>query len=274
MERSMSEPALAIALLGRCPCTKHDVSDPTAGGTLCGAETRAKHPPPKYPTCHRPAGWGTPNGAEPYKRCKLHGGSSRITHGRFVNKRYKGLITRPRIAALVEAFGEDEDPLDILPELAAARAIFVDFVERYDAWREALLAWHADWQLKRRPLPQDLLTAFGNVVDEYEAQMREATEPTERQLGELAAARKFLDFMRGAEGAVRPREVLDVSAAMTHVDVITKIAEREWKRHESNAISRKDLFRILESFGKSVLKHVTDEETLKKIRAEWLDVTI
>ena len=189
--------------------------------------------------------------------------------------RYDGhVIQRTRVAELIEQMASDPDPLDILPELAAARALFVDFVERYDAWREALLAWHASWQATRRTLPDDLVTAFASVIDEYEIRLRETAEPTERQVADLSAARKFVDYLRGEEPAVRPREILDVSAAIAHVDTITKIAEREWKRHEANAVSRKELFRVLEQWGRGVIKHVTDEATLKAIRSEWLNVTI
>lgn len=215
-----------VQLLGPCPCGKHDLSDPTNAGELCGAVTRQEL---SYDTCHRPAGWGTPDGRGPYKKCKLHGGSSLITTGQHVGKAAKrrygvDVVKRPRVAELIEQFENDEDPLNILPELAAARAIFVDFVERYDEWRDGLLAWHSSY---------------------------------------------------GKEGATpKPQQILDVSAAMGHVDTITKIAEREWKRHEANAISRRDLYRILGEWGKGVMKHVTDEETLKKIRAEWVNVTI
>lgn len=168
----------------------------------------------------------------------------------------------------------DPDPLNILPELAAARAIFIDWYERYDEWREAILAWHADWQLQRRPLPADLLEAFGNVVDEYEIRLRESAEPTERQLSDIAAARKFMNYMRGQEPAVRPREILDSSAAMQHVDIITKIVERIERIRAENAISRKDLNRLLDQMGKVVMTHVPDEAALGFIRRDWMRLTV
>jgi hypothetical protein len=219
--------AESTALDGQCPCGKHALSDETFGGVLCGADTRQEEA--KYPTCHRPAGWGTPNGRQNYTRCKLHGGSNRVTTGAHVGAKAKArygvdTVRRPRVAELMEQMADDPNPLDILPELAAARAIFIDFVERYDEWREALLAWN---------------DSFG----------KEGTAP-------------------------KPKQILDVSAAMAHLDIITKIAEREWKRHEANAISRKDLFRVMDQMARAVMRVVTDEQQLKAIRAEWLNVSV
>lgn len=252
----------AVATL-TCACKKgHPLSDPAAGGTLCGALTRQEGA--KYPSCHRPAGWGTDHSGA--GKCKLHGGASLVKSGR-----YTRLVTRVRVRELMEEMENDPDPLNMLPELGAARAIFIDFIERYDVWREALLAWHADWQLQRRPLPQDLLMSFGNVIDEYEIRIKEAAEPSEKQKSELAGARKFLDYMRGTEPAIRPREVLDVSAAMSHVDTITKIVERIERVRSENAISRKDFQRLVSHFAASVQKRVTDEATLKGIHADWMD---
>jgi hypothetical protein len=89
--------------------------------------------------CQLPAGWGTSHPGS--GRCKHHGGSSRITHGRY------STILRPaileRLAALQAA---DPDPLDLLPELHLLRALTIDFVQRYDSSREALLAWYAAGQ--------------------------------------------------------------------------------------------------------------------------------
>ena len=258
-----------------CACKKkHPLADPTAGGKLCGAETRQAEA--RYPTCHRPSGWGTDHPGE--GKCKLHGGASRITHGRYAS------IQRPRLRELIAEHEADPDPLNIYPELAAARALFVDFIERYDEHTESLLAWHESYEATRLPLPEDKLIAFERVVTEYEIQLREGDDPTERQLADLGEARRFLDVVRGKQigpdgtpvylKPMKPRQILDVADAYRIVAEITKIAEREWKRQAEFAISRKDFFRLLEQFGRIVGRHVADPETLKRIRADWIEVSV
>ena len=98
----------------------------------CGARTRSGG------HCLKPSGWGTDHVGQ--GRCRLHGGATPITSGRYSK------VQRERVRELIEQFEADPDPLNILPELAAARALFQDFVERYDEWRDALLAWHESYQ--------------------------------------------------------------------------------------------------------------------------------
>lgn len=104
--------------------------------THCGAKTRAGTP------CQRPAGWGTDHAGE--ERCKLHGGATPIRSGRYSK------VNRERLGGLIAEYEADPDPLNVLPELGAARALFVDFIERYDEWREALLLWHASFNTDER----------------------------------------------------------------------------------------------------------------------------
>jgi len=265
-----------------------DAFDPTEGGKYCGHKTSSPDAVHEY--CHQAAGAGTDHPG--FGNCRKHwGGGGHLTHGR--STRYDG-VARVRIRDLLAEQEQDPDPLNTIPELRMGRALFIDFVERYDEWREAILGWHASWQLSRRPLPADLLHAFGNVVDEWENAVKLGTEePTERQLADVQSARDFVDFMRGAESTVvKPREVLDVSAAMHHLDVITKMVERVEKIRAANAISRKDFLRLTDNMGNSVGKHVkalapqllattplTPEmaekaihDALRKIREEWLEL--
>ncbi len=97
--------------------------------TKCGAKKRQGSG-----KCTQPAGWGTDHTGE--GKCKLHGGGSKPKHGRY------STVKHGRIRELYEKFAADPDPLNLLPELAHVRAILVDFVERYDEWKEAILAWH------------------------------------------------------------------------------------------------------------------------------------
>lgn len=110
----------------------------------CGAKNRAGNP------CGRPKGWGTDHAGE--GRCKLHGGSNPIRHGRY------STVSRPRVRELLAHLDAEPDPLNLLPEAQLIRALLVDYVERYDDLRDALLAWNdeefreaAEEDLKARP---------------------------------------------------------------------------------------------------------------------------
>lgn len=56
----------------------------------------------------------------------MHGGTQPIRTGQ--HRRYQ--ITPIRVRELLEAHGADEKPLDLLPELALARALLQEFIER------------------------------------------------------------------------------------------------------------------------------------------------
>jgi hypothetical protein len=103
----------------------------------CEAKTRSGTP------CKKVAGWGTDHLGQ--GRCRLHGGATPIKSGRYSK------IKRDPIRKLIEGYETDPDPLNILPEIAAARALFQDFVERYDEWRAALLSWHESYSESAKP---------------------------------------------------------------------------------------------------------------------------
>lgn len=178
---------------------------------VCDCKTRGKDT--KNPTCQRPAGWGTPHpGQGP---CKLHGGATPKTSGTW---RYSK-ITATRVQQLYEQFENDPDPLNTLGELAMGRALAVDFIERYDAWRDALLAWHASFT----------------------------------KVGALNAM-----IGGGLSKVEKPREVLDLSDAVRHLDTITKMVERIEKARAANAISRKDLVKLMMQFGNVIEQRVRE----------------
>lgn len=89
---------------------------------FCGAKT--KQAEAKYPTCHRPAGWGTDHPG--VGRCKLHGGSNPIKHGAYSK------IPRPALKAEIEKAAKDANPLDMLPTLAKAKGILAHAVSEYE----------------------------------------------------------------------------------------------------------------------------------------------
>ncbi len=101
---------------------------PHESSWYCGAKTKSGG------NCKRRAGAGTDHVGE--GRCKHHGGKTPIKTGRYSK------ISRPRIKELVEQFENDENKLDLLPEVLLLRALIQDYIERYDEYTEALLNWH------------------------------------------------------------------------------------------------------------------------------------
>lgn len=190
-------------------------AEPLPPTTLCNARTRSGG------TCSRVAGFGTDHLGQ--GRCKYHGGATPIRSGRY------STITRPRIAELVAQFEDDPDPLNMLPELAAARALFVDFVERYDVNTAALLAWHA-------------------------ARNAENGEPEPDP---------------DVEPPSRPRGVISLHDARELLAEITRIVKRIEDIRAANAISRYDFFRVMSEMGRIVDLCVEDDATRTRIHDLW-----
>lgn len=139
--------------------------------------------------CRARAGKGTDHPGR--GRCKHHGGSTPIKSGRY------STIERPRIRELIKEFEEDPDPLDLRPELDALRALFQDYVERYDEFAEALLAWHNSWESEDRP-----------------------KKP--RQIMDVATAHKVLDTIAKTVGRI---EKIRSDAAISRQDLLRIINE-------------------------------------------------
>jgi len=100
--------------------------------TICGSKTH------KGGICKQRAGHRTDHPGT--GRCWLHGGKTPIKHGRY------SAVTRTRLAELIETFEKDPDPLNLLPDVLLLRALITDYVNRYDAFTEALLAWYESWK--------------------------------------------------------------------------------------------------------------------------------
>jgi hypothetical protein len=135
----------------------------------CGATTRAGN------ACKKQAGWGTDHIGE--GKCRLHGGATPIRHGRYSK------ITRPRLRELLDQYENDPAPLDLLPEVQLLRALLTDWVERYDEFTDALLAWHDSWRTGEaagKPTKVLDITAAAGLVDKVGA-MVDRIEKTKRE---------------------------------------------------------------------------------------------
>lgn len=94
---------------------------------ICGAHTRSRN---NNDLCTRPAGWGTSHAGA--GRCKLHGGSNLQgpDNGRYVHGRYAKLF-RGRLADHYnQVASDDDDPLDLVPELHVQRTMLSLAIDR------------------------------------------------------------------------------------------------------------------------------------------------
>ncbi len=65
---------------------------------------------------------------------------------------------------------------------------------------------------------------------------------------------------------------MDLAEAHKLLDTLTKAVERERKARAANAISARDLYRILNEIGRIIETYVEDKETLLKIREAMLTI--
>lgn len=144
--------------------------------------------------CQQPAGWGTDHVGQ--GRCKLHGGSIPVRHGRYSKR------LRSTLGDRIQELAADPDLLDLSEELATSRALL------------------------------------------------------ERALEKLE------------------EEELDVEAATRIVAEVTRIAKRIEDIRAQNALSIKELQRIMAEMGRSVALRVEDPSTLEAIREDWSSIRL
>jgi hypothetical protein len=226
---------------------------------VCGANKKSGG------TCRRPSGWGTDHPG--VGRCKLHGGASPIKSGRYSK------IKRESLRQLIAEHEADPDPLNIFPELAAARALFQDFIERYDRHSEALIAWHQSYQT-HRPIDPEKAGAFMEVIDAFEERLVSQDDLTDRQQQNLLLARQYVTALREPSNNNKPTQILDIGDAYRIVSEITKIVERIERIRAANAVSRNDLIRIMTEMSRVVQTYVSDQELLDKIKGGWLQIRV
>lgn len=224
------------------------------GQPICNAK-RKKFPGER---CQNKAGFRTDH--EGQGRCFLHGGRTPIRTGRYSQ------LHRARLQALYDKHEEDKDPLNTLPEIAAGRMLFEDFINRYSKYRDALIAWHESYV----KAPTERLDWLRELLDEYEHHIR-TDEPTTRQLTHLAACREIQQRLTQAQ-VNKPRTILDIASAYQLLESITKMVERVERARSQNAISRADMLRVMTEFGRAVETYVKDPVALQRIRDAWLAV--
>ena len=122
--------------------------------TKCTA--KAKH---SQQRCCNPAVTG-------YNVCRMHGAGGKskpnlgaIRHGRY--SRFKSIA----IASLIAEYEADPDPLNLMAELAASRALFQDFTDRYVESTDALILWSRSGETAKPTQVLDIADAYKMVSE-------------------------------------------------------------------------------------------------------------
>ena len=128
-----------------------EIMKPREESWYCGAQRKHGAGP-----CRKRAGERTAHLGQ--GRCYLHLGrahDAQITSGRYSVLK----LNSPTIQKLREQYLENPDPFNLLSELATQRALLHDYLDRYDAFEKALMAWHESWSTgdDSKPRPAKLM---------------------------------------------------------------------------------------------------------------------
>lgn len=190
-------------------------------------------------------------------------------HGRYSNIKSERLLK-----ALEAVRAEQGDVLDLTPDVEMLRALFVDFIERYDENTTALLAWYESYELRRLPPSERMLLALQTVVTEYDGiVMEDPDSAPARVKQDLEDVKKLLDALRAPDTG-RPRHVLDIADAKGILAEVGRMVEKIEKIRSANAISRPELNRIYQEMWRAVDAEVDDDATKRKIKDHWLGIAL
>jgi hypothetical protein len=147
-----------------------------------------------------------------------------------------GRIANPRIKALLDAAGEQADPLDLLPHALMLQALVIDFVERYEEFSEALLGW------------------YGSVSAKY--------------LSAVAAAQKNGEPPPDPREFARPDRVPDISTASALVSRVSAMAEKIEKRRERGSVDIETFNAALDSYAIHIAEAIRENIDDPDLRAQ------
>lgn len=212
----------------------------------CGANTR-----PKCVDCGERVARGKCTNPKGYRtmhfgsgKCHRHGGGGlttppgpKLKHGLNAKSPYH---TERLESAIARVRRDVADPLDLKPELELLRALVIDYLERYDEFKESVIAFHESFD-----------PAFTALI----------------MSGDGADMMKACQQLRGAFANRRPREVLDISAASILLDRIRKMVDTINTIMERRALTPERVKQWQEELVMIVTRHC-DTKTLKKIVAE------
>lgn len=225
--------------------------------------------------CGTRAGQGTQHPG--FGRCSLHGGNHEMTHGKRVADagRYGNL----KVESIRDAYDRHlahPDPLNQLSELAATRALFEDFINRYSEFTDALLAWHSSFGESSRPIAADRIQSLLTVLDEYEALLSEKAEDDDLKTArdKIEELRDFVQQLGQTPDEKKPRKVLDITIAHQLLNSINQQIDTISRREEATHISKRDFFRVMGEMARGVDLIVADDTMKQRIKDAWLDIRL
>lgn len=179
-----------------------------------------------------------------------HDGSSAgraISHG-LHSVRY---TKNDRIQGLIEKHLENPNPLDLTVDLARARALFEDWVDRAEAYSEALLAWHESYQERgRSAASENKLLSLECLLDEFDILLNERGQATEKQEDDLKSCRKLLSDLRTPDDeAGKPRKTMDIADGHKILLTVAKITDSINRQDARLFISRKTFVETMRRLG-------------------------
>ena len=151
--------------------------------------------------CKRKAGWGTDHVGQ--GRCKNHGGANPIKHGRY------SMLEREELRELIERFEDEEDPLDIEPELASMRALVTDYIDRYDELVDAIITWNRTREGGRPKRLLDLSDAIVYLEKLAKIAQREKKLRLENAISRDDLLRVLGEMARAVESRVDDEETIE-----------------------------------------------------------------
>jgi hypothetical protein len=206
---------------------------PPTEPTLCGAKCRSKSG-----TCRFPAGWGTDHVGYGYCRKHLGNAPKYRQHAARLQAEelardipYEELIAHTDLSDLVRELKSRSDISDISEELAMARAVTLDFINRSREMEAALLRWHAS---HGRP--------YKAAMKEYAQELEDAraSESWDRYAQLVEALPDPLDYAAG-----KPPKVPDMAEAVGMLRNVVAIADQVLARRDAGSIPVEDVVSAL-----------------------------
>lgn len=146
--------------MARKPGTKRPPFTRQDTGPFCDARRSFRQTGGVVKRCKQPAGWRTDHPG--VGRCKFHGGitSKQTKHGRYSTIKHK------HVSGILDELEQVHDQvMDLAPETKLIRALLIDYVNRYDEFQEALMAWYADKESNTKPRRIMDISDAANLVE-------------------------------------------------------------------------------------------------------------